>query len=176
MRGHHPEQTIAYRIYNQGNSFLGVATIELPEVAYITETLNGAGLAGEIESPVVGLTQSMTIKLTWTNPTHEYYQILDWTQSQLYECYVSQQHSDPTTGLRANEPTRINFIGRVKTNSLGSLEQGKKRSNETEFEITRLECFLEGEEKLVIDKLNFVHRVNGTDLLAGVRSDMGVSV
>ena len=176
MRGRHTEQTVAYRIYNNGNDFLGIATIELPEVSYITETLNGTGLAGEIESPVIGLTQSMTTKLTFTGPTHEYYDVLDWTQTQFYECYIAQQQSDPTTGLRDSIPTRVNFSGRVKSSTLGSLEQGKKRGNEMEFEVTRLELYLDDEEKLIVDKLNFIFRVNGDDKLASVRQQMGLSV
>lgn len=42
--------------------------------------------------------------------------------------------------------------------------------------MTRLEVLLDGEEKLLIDKLNFIHRVNGTDLLATVRAQMGLNV
>lgn len=175
IRNKYSEQNIAFRIYNNGNDFLGDATIELPEVSYITDTLNGAGMAGEIESPVVGLTQSFTVKLTFLAATHPYYDINDWTASQLYECYSSMQVSDPTNGLRSNVPYRINFIGRVKTQSLGTLEQGKKHGNEVELEVTRLEVFLDGEEKLIIDKLNFIYRVNGDDKLASVRSDLGVS-
>ena len=59
---------------------------------------------------------------------------------------------------------------------MGSLEQGKKRGNEMEFEVTRLELYLDDEEKLIVDKLNFIFRVNGDDKLASVRQQMGLSV
>lgn len=176
IRDKYSEQNISFRVYNNGNNFLGDATIELPEISYITDTLNGAGIAGEIESPVIGMTQSISMKLTFMSATHPYFDINDWTASQLYECFSSMQVSDPTTGLRSNCPYRINFIGRIKTQSLGTLEVGKKHGNEVEFEVTRLEVYLDSEEKLIIDKLNFIYRVNGTDLLQGVRADMGLSV
>ena len=35
--------------------------------------------------------------------------------------------------------------------------------------MTRLEILLDGEEQLLIDKINFIHRVKGNDLLAAVR-------
>lgn len=176
MRNKHSEQNIAFRVYNNGNDFLGTATIEMPEISYITETLNGAGLAGEIESPVIGLTQSMTMTMTFTSVIHNVFDVLDWSQSQLYECYSALQISDPTTGIRDSVPYRINVIGRVKTDTLGTLEQGKKHGNEIELEVTRLEVFLDNEEKLVIDKLNFIHRVNGVDKLGTVRQQLGLSV
>ena len=43
-----PEQTIAYRVYWQGKDLLGTAQIEMSQVQYMTETLSGSGLAGEI--------------------------------------------------------------------------------------------------------------------------------
>ena len=71
-----PEQTIAYRVYWQGKDLLGTAQIEMPQVQYMTETLSGSGLAGEIESPTIGLTQSMTCKMTFTSATKDVFDIL----------------------------------------------------------------------------------------------------
>ena len=48
-----PEQTVAYRVYHKGSDFLGIATIELPQVQQMTETLSGSGIAGEIENPTM---------------------------------------------------------------------------------------------------------------------------
>ena len=83
---------------------------------------------------------------------------------------------DESTGVRDSVPYRVNMIGRPKSMPLGSLEQGKKHGNEMELELTRLEVVLDGSEKLLIDKLQFVHRVNGTDMLAKVRGQMGLNV
>ncbi len=45
-----------------------------------------------------------------------------------------------------------------------------------ELELTRLEIYLDNTEKLLIDKLNFIHRVNGTDLLQQVRAQTGMNI
>ena len=146
-----PEQTLSFRIYHDGTDQIGVATIDLPELSYMTESLSGAGIAGEIDSPTLGMTESMTLKMSFNSVYPEIYNMLDWTRSNLFEC-------------------------RAKSFPLGSLEPGKKQGNEQELEVTRLEVLLDGEEKLLIDKLNFIHRVNGTDLLATVRAQMGLNV
>ena len=176
MRNHQSETTVAFRVYHDGKDYLGTATLEMPEIGYMTETLNGAGLAGEIETPVVGLTQSMTVKMTMTSATHPFFDSLDWTRPALYECYGDLQVADPVTHIRTTKPYRINFLGRLKTETLGSLEMGKKHGNEMEFEVTRLKVYLDGEEKFIHDKLNFIHRVNGNDLLAQTRKNLGLSV
>ena len=170
------EQNIAFRVYYQGTDLLGLATLEMPQIQYITETLNGAGIAGEIESPVIGLTQSMTCKMSFTSATSNVFDSLNWTLQPLFECYSALQYVDESTGIRDSVPYRINMIGRPKSMSLGSLEQGKKHSNEEELELTRLEVLLDGKEKLLIDKLQFTHRVNGVDLLQSVRVQMGLNV
>lgn len=176
MAKHLPEQTIAFRIYHNGVDQIGVATIDLPELSYMTESLSGAGIAGEIDNPTLGMTESMTLKLSFISVYPEVFNMLDWTQSNLFECYASMQMSDPATSMRTSVPYRINVVGRAKTFPLGTLEPGKKQGSEQELEITRLEVLLDGEEKVLIDKLNFLHRVNGTDLLATVRAQMGLNV
>ena len=170
------EQTVAFRIYHQGKDLIGTATIELPQLDYMTETLSGSGIAGEIENPTIGITSSMTAKLSFLSPTPEAFNSLDWTQTALYECYSALQVSDDATGVRSSIPYRVNFLGRTKSFPLGSLEQGKKHGNEVELELTRLEVLLDNVEKLMIDKLNFIHRVNGKDLLQTVRGQIGLNV
>ena len=49
-----PEQTIAFRIYANGSDLLGVASVELPELSNLTETVSGTGVLGEYESPAMG--------------------------------------------------------------------------------------------------------------------------
>ncbi|WP_300807638.1 phage major tail tube protein [uncultured Desulfovibrio sp.] len=171
-----PEQTVAYRVYHNGTDFIGIATLELPQIAYMTETLSGSGIAGEIENPTIGITQSISVKATFTSITPEVFETLDWTQNALYECWSALQVTDDATGQRSSVPYRVNFVGRLKGFPLGSMEQGKKHGNELELEVTRLEVMLDGQEKLLIDKLNFLHRVNGTDMLGTVRAQIGMNV
>lgn len=171
-----PEQTIAYRVYHDGNDLIGIATLEMPEIKYMTETLSGSGVAGEIENPTIGITESLSVKFSFTSVETKIFHTLDWTASALYECWAALQVTDDATGQRVSLPFRVNMVGRTKAFPLGSLEQGKKHGNELELELTRLQILLDGEAKLLIDKLNFIHIVNGVDLLATVRGQIGLNV
>ena len=174
--GKRPEQTVAFRVYHKGKDLLGIATIELPQIQYLNETLNGSGIAGEIDNPTIGITQSLTAKMSFTSVTQDVFNNIDWTENALWECYSALQVTDDSTGVRDSIPYRINFVGRTKSFPLGSLEQGKKHGNEVELELLRLEVLLDGNEKLLIDKLNFIHRVNGKDLLSKVRQQTGLNI
>lgn len=72
-----PEQTIAYRVYYGGTDMLGIASVEMPQVQYITETISGSGVAGEYESPAKGMTQSMTAKLSFISQTTDFYKLFE---------------------------------------------------------------------------------------------------
>lgn len=169
-----PEQTIAYRVYRNGVDLLGIAQVEMPQVQYITETIGGSGVAGEYDSPALGMTQSMTAKFTWVSQTQQFFSLLDSSEQLLLECYASVQQVDETTGVRVAKPLKVTVLGQVKSSPLGSLETGKKHGNETEVEALRLQVELDGDEMLLVDKLNFIHRVNGKDNLAVVREHLGL--
>lgn len=42
------------------------------------------------------------------------------------------------------------------------------------MEVLRLQVELDGEEMLLIDKLRYIHRVRGKDMLANVREHLGL--
>ena len=170
------EQMVAYRVYHNDESYLGIANIELPQIQPMTETLSGSGIAGEIENPTIGINQSFSVKMSFTSTEDNIFQTIDWSKSALFECYGALQVSDDTTGIRDSVPVRLNFLGRVKSFSLGTWEQGKKHGNEIELEVTRLEYLRDGQEKLLIDKLNFIQRVDGNDLLQKVRQQIGLNI
>ena len=49
-----PEKLINFRVYEDGDDLVGVADVTLPTLDAMTETVKGAGIAGEVESPVMG--------------------------------------------------------------------------------------------------------------------------
>lgn len=60
-----PEKLINFRAYNDGNDLLGVTDVQLPSLDAMTETVKGAGIAGELDSPVLGHFGSMETVLNW---------------------------------------------------------------------------------------------------------------
>ena len=59
------EKLISFRVYNDARDCIGIATVDLPEIQAMSDTVSGAGIAGEVDSPVLGHYQSMTMTLHW---------------------------------------------------------------------------------------------------------------
>lgn len=170
-----PEQTIAYRVYYYGKDLLGVAKIDMPELKPLTETIGGSGVAGEYESPTLGMMGSMTAKLAWTSQTKNFYSLLNTLVPPMLECRASVQMVDEVTGLRKPVALKVTMFCQVKSSALGALETGKKHGSESEFEVNRLLVELDGETMLLLDKLNFMHSVQGVDVLLPVRRHLGLN-
>lgn len=170
-----PEQTIAYRVYANGSDLLGIASVDLPELSNMTETVSGTGVLGEYESSAIGAFSSMAVTLKWNSVTENAYAMLNPMLPLLLELKGSQQRTEKISGAKYTVPVEITVFGTVKKVGLGSFETGKKMENETELEVMRLVHSVNNEQKLLIDKANMIYAVNGVDLMLKVRQDLGLA-
>ncbi|SFJ74243.1 phage major tail tube protein [Succinivibrio dextrinosolvens] len=168
-----PDKTINYRVYKDGVNQVGIATVDLPELAHMTDTISGAGVAGEIETSVLGHFQAMSATINWRSITEEALTLLNMSGVEL-TFRGSQQFLDNATNELVPKGVKIITKGITKTVGLGSLEVGASSDTTTEYEITYLKIEIADKEVIELDKLNFIYKVNGTDLLSDVRSQLGM--
>lgn len=168
-----PERLINYKVYKDGTTPLGVATVDLPDIESMTDTVTGAGIAGEIDSPTLGHFGSMGLTLNWRTLTGDATSLAA-PQSHHLEFRGSIQVNDAGNGIIKTAPVRVVTRCTPKRIGLGSLEVAAAMDASNEFEVTYLKLFVGGVERLEIDKYNFVYKVNGVDHLASVRKDLGL--
>lgn len=168
-----PEKLINFRVYTDGNDLIGAADVELPDLEYITETISGAGVAGEVDSPVIGHFKSMSLKLKWRTFNAGAVKLMG-AKAHPLDLRGSIQRYDAGSGEYAAMPMKVVMRGMPKKAGLGKFEMGKPMDNESEFEVVYLKVWLDGTEVLEIDKMNFICRINGTDALADVRKHLGL--
>ncbi len=168
-----PETTIAFNVYLSGTTLMGVATVELPQLQAMTETISGAGIAGEIDAPTMGQFQAMSAKLSFRTKTSNFIELLA-PKSHHLDLRAAVQYDDAGAGALVAMPERIVLRGAPKTGNLGKLELAKPQDSELELEVTYLKIVQDGNEVLELDKLNFIFSVNGKDYLADVRSALGI--
>ncbi len=168
------EKLINFRVYNDANDLLGVATIDLPEIAAMTDTVSGAGIAGEVDSPVLGHFQAMSLTIHWRT-IEAVAMNLGEQKSHHLEIRGSQQQYDAGAGRYSTVPVRIVVRGVPKTTSLGSFEPASGTDSTSEFELSYLKVVVANKELVEIDKYNYIAKFNGADALQQVRADLGLS-
>jgi len=168
-----PERLVNFQVYGGvAAAFFGMIDVELPSFEAMKETISGAGIAGEYESPVLGHFGSQKVKLKWRALTVEALGILAPVR-QVFDIRGSIQMQDSSGGPLITRALRVECTGQVTMQGLGKLEPGKVMGVESDIEIARIEISIDNEPIIELDKFNSIFKVGGVDYLASVRRDLG---
>ncbi|MFC4102910.1 phage major tail tube protein [Paenibacillus xanthanilyticus] len=168
-----PEKLTAFTVYQNGSTFLGVADVTLPSFEYLSDTIRGAGIAGEIDSPSVGLFGPMSCGLNWRTLERNAALLLA-PQSHSLDFRGSQQVQNKLAGIVTHVPVKVTVRGNPKKYELGKMEQNATTDSANEFEVTYIKVVIGGETVIELDKLNFIFIVGSVDYLAQMRANLGL--
>lgn len=90
------------------------------------------------------------------------------------EARGSIQQLDPGTGTFVQKAFKLVSKAMPKKVGLGKLEPAKKMESESELELYYLKLSIDGTELVEIGKFDFICRINGVDVLADVRNNLGM--
>ena len=167
-----PDKVIGFKVYADGES-IGTADIELPSIEFMTETLTGAGIAGEIETPALGQIASMTTTLNFRALDKSIGLFLD-PKGIMIDCRGAIQHYETQSGQPATAGVKVTMKLLPKSTSLGKFEVGATGDTSTENEVAYLKILIDNKEVVEIDKANYICRINGVDHLEEVRNQLGM--
>lgn len=168
-----PEKLINFRVYEDGTDLLGIADVELPSIEAMTETIKGAGIAGEVESPVLGHFGSMSLTLNWravTKPTVH----LTRQKAHNLDLRGATQIYNSGTGEYKVSSLKVSVRCIPKKTELGKLDVWATADASNEFEVTYMKVTLDGKDIVEIDKYNYICVINGEDYLKKVRQALGL--
>ncbi len=168
-----PSSLINAKIYNDGNELLGAGDVEFPDFEYMTESVGGLGFGGEADIPIIGHFKSLTMKIKWNTVCKQALELMAPKAHQL-AIYGSIQDWDTKDGTFAPKGVRIATKATPKSTGVGKFEVAKKMEPGSEYELTYIKMSIDGKELLELDKINLICRVDGTDYLSGVRSQLGM--
>lgn len=169
-----PEKLTGFRVYQDGNDLIGVADVTLPSLEAMTETVKGAGIAGEVDSPVVGHYGSMEVQLNWR--TLEKSNILLASPKGVHlDLRGAQQVYDSSAGEFTIRPAKIVVHGVPKTTELGKLDVGATTDTSNTIEANYLKVTIDGSELLELDKYNYICKIGGVDYMAEIRDALGLT-
>jgi P2 family phage contractile tail tube protein len=168
-----PERLINYRAYKDGSTIVGTVDVELPNLEAMTDTISGAGIAGEVDSPTLGHFGSLGTTINFRTISDQSFSLVRQMAHSL-EFRGAQQINDVATGQLRSQSVRVAMRATPKNLSLGNLAVASATDTSNEFEVTYLRIDIDGVKQLELDKFGFVFEVGGEDLLAPVRRAMGM--
>ena len=165
-----PEKVVNFNVYNEAEKLVGVSgEITLPDLEPMTETISGAGLLGEIESPTPGHFGSQTLEIPFRTLTGTPFQLLE-NKGHTFILRAAQQSYNVKNGRTEVRPLKIIVKGSSKGANLGKLGVGAMTETVARLEIRYLKVEENGTTLLELDKDNFIYIVNGVDILEDIRN------
>lgn len=169
-----PEQLINFKQYIGGSPTpAAVVDVQLPDIEAISETIRGAGIAGELESITPGHYGAMSLTVNYRTMIKEGMNASPYKKQEL-EFYGAIKVTDQTSGDAKVEKVRVAARTSPKKVSPGKLDVGKGTDSSTEYAVTYLKIEIGDKVVREIDQLNFIDVVDGIDMLADVRAALGM--
>lgn len=166
------ESIIAFSVYEDGKELLGQSEVALPEISLAAEEITGAGIAGKIESVVLGAIEAMTMTLNFKSITNHAISLHEPRPHNI-DLRAAQQRTD--TVKAKVEIVKIRHCCTIIPKKLnpGKVASAAAAEVSGEYAVRYFATYINGKKMLEIDPLNFIYFVNGTDYLKDVREALG---
>lgn len=166
-------RTIKGQLYDRTGSvpkkLSDAASVTLPELALLTETIKGIGINGEIDLPTYGQLGALEVEISNNNISRDTVRTFR-QQTQHLEHRWAAQSLDEKSGETKVVGKKAIMKLIPKSLNLGAIESNKAEEAPSKFECIYLK-YVEGNTVLLeIDKLNDKFVVDGVDYSAAVRN------
>lgn len=161
-----------FAIYEDATEYLGIGEVEFPEIAFLTEEIKGAGMAGNIEAVVIGHLESMTVTYNFNTVSDAAVKL---TEPRIHniDCRVAQQMNNTRTGKVNQEAVKHIMRTMPKKFAPGKGAVASPAEASGEHACYYYALYKNGVRKIELDPMNFICFINGVDYLAEVRKALG---
>lgn len=169
-----PDKIVSFNAYagevSDKNKLIGVTgEITLPTFEFMSETLDMAGIMGEVDSPAIGQLKSAEMEIPFAQITKKGLKLAADDSKQIIlrspmEMIDEAKHKKTVVGRT------ITVRGMTKSIDYGKLKKGGYGEPKIKKEILYYKDVLNGETVTEIDKLANVFMIAGTDMMKQIRA------
>lgn len=165
-----PSKINSFNVYKGSTILVGISDeVKLPDFESLTETLSGPGILGEVDDPTLGHFKSMEMEIPFKTLDKDLFILSDDSKSVTVTLRGSNQYTENETGATVMKQIRIVIRGKNKGITGGKAKQGSGTASSIKLEVLYILIEIGGVTEIELDKLNFVYKVHGKDLLEEVR-------
>lgn len=166
-----PQVINRFNLYKNGKKMVGVTgEVTLPDITMLTDSLEGAGVGGNMDIPVIGLVDDMEMEIPYMSITNDTFLLMDPTEAADLMLCGAIQGMNSGTGTIGYLEFSIVVRGVVKSFKPGNVKSGAQMGSSVTLGLSYYKIVLDGKTQLEIDKLNSVYIVNGKDVIKEVRN------
>lgn len=163
---------LSYAVYEDDTQYLGITQVTLPSLSFMTQTINGAGIAGEFETILIGQMSAMELSLQHRILTA---QGIALSEPRIHniELREVQQKIDNSAGLSV---TSVKHVMKIMPKAMpgGTLQTNNPSNPSMTYSVVYWAEYRDGELAMELDPLNNICRFGDTDYLEEVRNALGM--
>lgn len=164
---------VNFAIYENGSEYLGMADVTMPTRTNKKLTANGAGIAGDVDIPVVGHRDAMTVSIKFTDITRDTYKLREMRRH-IIDLRAAHEEYDKTSGKIVVHAYKHVMEVLPLTATDGTVAPAAGQGASGEYSVLSIKDYVDGKLVGDVDPLNYKDvDSSGTDLLAEVRAALG---
>lgn len=166
------QSIINFAVFENGTEFLGVAKVSVPDLKYLTQTISGAGIAGNLEHPVIGHLDAMTLGINFNSLTSAASSLSE-PRPHTIELRIAEQSEDIAKAQLGVTSIKHVFVILPKTVKGGTVAPASSSDASGEYACHYWKEVIDGVITKEIDPTNYKCEINGVDYLEPVRKALG---
>jgi len=163
---------IDFAVYEDADEFIGMASVTLPDKNQKAITINGAGIGGDVEVPINGHYDAMTMDMSFRAYSPRVARLREHRIHQI-ELRIAQQNEDRVSGQIVTDAVKHVLVVIPKSASGGTVAPASSGDGKISFSVRYWATYINGAKLDEIDQLNRVDVINGVDYDEPVRRALG---
>jgi P2 family phage contractile tail tube protein len=161
-------------VYLNGSSAFGKAEeVTLPQVKAKQTAYKALGMLGEMEYPS-GF-EKMEAKIKWNAWYPDIMKILSNVFDTVNVQVRSSLETFDNSGLSVQKPVVVYFRGRCKNAPSGTFKQNDNLETDSDFTVEQYKLEIDGVTIVEIDLEASIYIVDGVDMMAAYRANLGIN-
>jgi P2 family phage contractile tail tube protein len=163
-----------FKLYDSetGRALDGTVTVELPSFELASESFKGAGVAGEVNVPVPGVMNALTVTISCSLIYGALTRYMELGSTRTLDLRNEIVVQNPDNHSQEKAPNRWILKGPLSGSNPGKVEQGAAGDASITMQVYYAHHWLDGDDILEWDPFKFIYTVNGEDMLAETRQNL----
>ncbi|MEG1513804.1 MAG: phage major tail tube protein [Clostridia bacterium] len=167
-----PEAYIDFEVYEDSVNFVGISKATMPDIAFLTQTMTGAGIAGNVDAVLTGMTEAMNLKLEFRSPNGAAVSLMKPVKHNI-ELRIAEQHWDTVAVAKTIAADKYVMVVMPKKLSVGSIAPASAADSSGEYSVYYYAGYKDGKVIWEIDPFNYICAIDGVDYMSDVREALG---
>ncbi|MEG0767836.1 MAG: phage major tail tube protein [Clostridia bacterium] len=167
-----PEAYIDFEVYEDSVNFVGISKATMPDIAFLTQTMTGAGIAGNVDAVLTGMTEAMNLKLEFRSPNGAAVSLMKPVKHNI-ELRIAEQHWDTVAVAKTIAADKYVMVVMPKKLSVGSIAPASAADSSGEYSVYYYAGYKDGKVIWEIDPFNYICVIDGVDYMSDVREALG---